>query len=178
MAAAVSLDAQSSCPFTKRQTGETGHYYKIQNGHDNSKQDCRSLSRISSGARATTKHSRDQSSENNQGNECDVVDQQSAATERERGFESLTAMSGDASSCLGARQTLGNGHLGTLNCVSCQWSVVSCTTTGLLTTGYWLTNQKMQRGLAHSQFITTVEYTWLPGGEAYRVVDHGTVYGS
>ncbi len=69
-----------------------------------------SFGRITGRTRATTEHTRDQRAEDDHGNKCDVVDQQSAATERKRGSESFTAMPGGAASCLGARQTLGSSH--------------------------------------------------------------------
>src|SRR6185369_581615 len=108
--AIVSLDAQSGRPLTQRQPGETRNYHEVEYCHHRRKHDCSSLGGIAGCARAAAEQTCDQGAGDNYRNECDVVDQQSAATERKGGSESLSAMSGGAASCLRTRQTLSNSH--------------------------------------------------------------------
>src|ERR1700741_5230735 len=107
LATVVSFDEQARGPFPKREARQSGNNYEVDDRHENGEEDPGSFGGVTGCTRAATQHLRGERTENHERNECDVVDQQSTATERKRGSESLTAVPGGTASCLGAGQTLG-----------------------------------------------------------------------
>ena len=74
LSAVVSFDAQTRRPLSECQSGESWQHRQVQERHNNSKHDSGSLGRITRRASATAQHTSDKCAEDNQGDECDVVD--------------------------------------------------------------------------------------------------------
>ena len=121
--------------------------------------------------------------EHDDGNECDVVDQQSAAAERKRCSESLYRHAWRHGFLPGSGANLGQQSW-IKNISPYKFSHGQQAVSGGRTCACYLllppdlANQKVQRRLAYAQFIAAVEYARLTWREAHRVVDHGTVHGS
>ena len=69
-----SFDAQTCSPLSESETRLSRNHSEVEDRHEKRQQDSGSLSGISGRSRAAAEHTGDESAQDQEGNECDVVD--------------------------------------------------------------------------------------------------------
>src|SRR5215470_5345196 len=105
-----SFNSESGGPLSQGLTSQPRHYAKIKQSSPDSRQDPDRFGRIACTARSAAKHSGDQSPQNNDGSQDDIVYQQGATAKRKSGTFCLPFCSCCAASGVRLGHVLSSRH--------------------------------------------------------------------